>query len=346
MSITAERINKIAKLFNAKHYLEIGVSKGDTFNSVNIENKTAVDPAFRFNTEEFTTPLTTFFPCTSDVFFDEFSQKMNSKPYTNDDGTPFTFDIIFIDGLHTFEQSYRDFENSIKYSHKDTVWIIDDTIPADPYSALPSQSTSYAYRTRAQLAGRPWHGDVFKTVFAIHDFHPEFSYCTHTNAGNPQTVLWQTPHNNRTPVWGNIQNIAALSYFDLLEFAHLLVPVPEDLMFEMIGLQMTPNDYKTTDDYKKIVRPIKTLKEITNAKQLIEAQQVVTEKFTVQLDEAKKSIDSLLPQVKKLKNQVKTLQAQLAEEKARRRRIKNSFSWKITSPLRAFIKLFSNNSGV
>jgi hypothetical protein len=89
------------------------------------------------------------------------------------DGVP-RFDAIFIDGLHTFEQSYRDFIHSLRYAHDKIVWIIDDTVPNDPYSALPDFTQCAEYRILAGIFSGSWHGDVYKTAVAIHDRHEDF----------------------------------------------------------------------------------------------------------------------------------------------------------------------------
>lgn len=261
MLTTSERINKLAKQFNLKTYLEIGVRKGETFLNVALPHKTGVDPNFAFDTQKHTTPLITYFNITSDEFFENFQSISKTTPYKKGENI-FTFDIIYIDGLHTFSQSYKDFKNSLLCSNKNTIWILDDTIPSDPYSAYPNQEKSLEYRNCAKLSGKPWHGDVYKTIFAIHDFHPEFSYCTHIDSGNPQTIIWKTESTDREKIFGDLEKINNLSYFDMLSYAHILMPVSDMLTFEMIGLELNPIKYKTGDEYKKIIKRVKSQNEL------------------------------------------------------------------------------------
>lgn len=138
------------------------------------------------------------------------------------------FDIIYIDGLHTFEQTFRDFCASLSHSHSGTVWIIDDVIPIDVFSALGSIAD--AKRFRAQ-SGAPmhggWHGDVYKLVFAIHDFFPQFSFMTINTAGNPQTIVWYAPRADFAPRFDNFETISRLSYFDLRDAEDLLNLIDE-----------------------------------------------------------------------------------------------------------------------
>ena len=89
------RINYLAKQLNANSYLEIGVNEGRTFFSVKVQRKVGVDPSFRFDrraTQSDTINL-------HDTTFDAFFLPTPSNEY---------YDIIAIDGLHTFEQTFRD----------------------------------------------------------------------------------------------------------------------------------------------------------------------------------------------------------------------------------------------
>ncbi len=77
-----------------KTYLEIGVrNPNETFNNVKCPNKEGVDPDFKSKTK---------YVMTSDEFFEKIS---DDKIY----------DIIFIDGLHEYQQVLRDIKNSLKH---------------------------------------------------------------------------------------------------------------------------------------------------------------------------------------------------------------------------------------
>lgn len=113
------------------NYLEIGVSDNDVFNTIplSIENKTGVDP-LKGGTHRMT----------SDEFF-----KNNKK----------RFDVIFIDGLHTFEQCKKDFLNCLKYIKKDGIIIFHDMLPRNSFEeAVPRKSLI-------------WNGDVWKLAVEI-----------------------------------------------------------------------------------------------------------------------------------------------------------------------------------
>lgn len=201
MNWSARRINAIAKLNSAQHYLEIGVNEGQTFVDVEIEHKDAVDPDFKFDISKHASDKVRFFETTSDAFF------------TSD--KPKQYDVIMIDGLHTFEQTFRDLLCSLRFAHAKTVWLIDDTVPSDVFSAIPKQGVCYKERQQAGLGGWQWHGDVFKMVPAIHDFLPTLDYATLIGSGNPQTMAWYNPRPDFQPKHNNLETVSRLTYFDI-----------------------------------------------------------------------------------------------------------------------------------
>ncbi len=203
---SVRRIHAIQALTGASRYLEVGVYGGDTFLNVNLPSKDAVDPAFRFDTAPFATDSVRFFQLPSDQFF------ISAAPRSQ-------YDVIFLDGLHTFEQTFRDFLATLPLSHERTVWVIDDTLPCDPYSALPDQTHSYSQRQKAGLAGNPWHGDIYKVVCAIHDYCPNLNFATIIDQGNPQTLVWRQPRSDFAPAFTGLEAISRLSYFDLDTYA-------------------------------------------------------------------------------------------------------------------------------
>lgn len=212
---SARRINYLAAALKASNYLEIGVAKGRTFFGVNVERKVAVDPKFQFDVINHGSDSSRFFEVVSDRYFVEHAGVER-------------FDIIFLDGLHTFEQTLRDFCNSLSFSHNRTVWVIDDTLPSDVYSTIRDERKALQARKDAGDQGLSWHGDVFKTVFAVHDLFPCFSYCTLSTNGNPQTLLWRKSRKDFYPKYDSLELISRLTYFDLRENISILNLAPEN----------------------------------------------------------------------------------------------------------------------
>ena len=121
-----DMIEYLIKKNNYKKYLEIGCDRNQLFSRINIQNKVGVDPAGGGNVRE-----------TSDNFFEK-----------NKD----MFDIIFIDGLHIYEQVKKDILNSIKYLNDEGVILIHDCLP-------DSMAKQAVPRYKMQ-----WNGDVWKAI--------------------------------------------------------------------------------------------------------------------------------------------------------------------------------------
>ena len=119
-------IEYLIKKNNYKNYLEIGCDKNQLFSKVNIDNKIGVDPVSGGNVRK-----------TSDDFFKE-----NKS----------SFDIVFIDGLHTYEQVKRDILNSVNFLLDEGIILVHDCMP----DSLGKQAVP---RYKMQ-----WNGDVWKAI--------------------------------------------------------------------------------------------------------------------------------------------------------------------------------------
>ncbi|WP_227272313.1 class I SAM-dependent methyltransferase [Roseobacter weihaiensis] len=198
-------MNKIAKHLGFTDYLEVGVQGGVTFNAVDISHRDAVDPNFLFETSEFERETVRFFQMPSDEFFSRHCDK--------------TYDLIFLDGLHTFTQCFRDFCAALQVLREGGVIVIDDTVPGDLFSSLATQDLAIAAREAHGLTGRAWTGDVFKVIPTIHNYFPNLSYVTLRNPDNPMykpnTVLWRGQRADFHPADMDLKDIESLGYFDL-----------------------------------------------------------------------------------------------------------------------------------
>lgn len=211
------RINILSKINQSKSYLEIGVNKGVTFNQIMIDKKVAVDPKFKFSYVAQQSECTKFYEITSDEFFRA--------------GTAEVFDFIYLDGLHTFEQTFRDFCATLGMAQKKTIWLIDDTVPSNIFAADRSQQRCNRLRRAAGGKGGAWMGDVFKAVYAIHDFFPQFNYATFNN-GHGQTVVWRETRTDFKPHWNCLSAITNLTYLDFLDTkeAMMNLATPREIM--------------------------------------------------------------------------------------------------------------------
>ena len=170
------RLNFLIHELHLSSYLEIGVLEGETFANVKARRRYGVDPEPIFD-PALLPRRSKFAVVTSDAFF------ASIRPTER-------FDVAFIDGLHTFEQTYRDVINTLMHLRSGVI-VIDDTVPSDEYSAIPDQDESYRAREEAGLEGRPWHGDVWRVVTLLDRHHSELEWRTIVDEGNPQTLLWR-----------------------------------------------------------------------------------------------------------------------------------------------------------
>ena len=295
---TYKLINTLAKKISAKTYLEIGIRSGETFFNVDLPHKTAVDPKFLFKVEDHHDPRSFFFPDTSDTFFSNFPELQKNEFYKTTE-TNFTFDIIYIDGLHTFKQSYRDFLHSIPYSHDKTIWIFDDTIPWDPFSAHPNQNISLKYRALFNVTGHPWHGDVYKTIFAIHELHLNFSYATHIDYGNQQTIVWKTKKDAIRREYGQQKFIKKMTVFDLYENISALNPMPVKKIFPIIGKRIDDDLFSYID-----------LKNVIGTLSLIPEKNLILDTLL-----KKEDLDIVSSKIKNIDNELETIRNTFSERK-------------------------------
>jgi hypothetical protein len=160
-------------------YLEIGVEAGETLQRITFAERFGVDPEPQFDTAHLPNGIR-FFTQTSDEFFDQLGPEVK-------------FDLAFIDGLHTFEQTYRDVINSLSHVPRGPI-LIDDTVPDCEASGIPDRALARSRLAElGDYSGR-WHGDVWKVVVALKWFHPEIELLT-IRDDNCQTIIWRRETN-------------------------------------------------------------------------------------------------------------------------------------------------------
>jgi len=122
-------IKKIIKEKKFNSYLEIGCDDDYSFSQIEVEKKIGVDPYSGGN-----------YKGTSDEFF-----LKNSE----------CFDCIFIDGLHEYDQVYKDIINSLKFLNEGGIILLHDCLPPSIHQqAVPRYK-------------RTWNGDVWKAIVNI-----------------------------------------------------------------------------------------------------------------------------------------------------------------------------------
>lgn len=114
---------------NYKTYLEIGCDKNQVFDKIIVDTKEGVDPNRGGTVRQ-----------TSDDFFAADNRK---------------WDLIFIDGLHAYEQVSRDVENAIARLNDNGTIVIHDMLPTRESQATLVPTEKY------------WLGDVWRLAFDL-----------------------------------------------------------------------------------------------------------------------------------------------------------------------------------
>ncbi len=155
--IYTEVLKKLHDLLQPATYLEIGVETGRTLAlALPPTRAIGIDPSpriiARFPAE------TKIFKTTSDDFFARV-----------DPGAEFGgagIDLAFIDGLHLFEQSLRDFINVERHCGPGSVVLVHDCLPVDAHSAARVRNAPF------------WTGDVWKTIAILKRWRPDLEIRT------------------------------------------------------------------------------------------------------------------------------------------------------------------------
>lgn len=176
--IRPRRINALLKRFHGHtSYLEFGTFLGHTFQAVKARVRVGVDPDNRFN-HVFTPRRTTVYQLTSDEFFAR-----------SDQG----FDLVFSDGLHEAEQTYRDILNALASLKPGGLILVDDVRPIDFPSSLPSLAESLNAKSISGLSHDKWYGDVYKAIQLIIVRHRDLGVAVFGNhpGGHGQALIWR-----------------------------------------------------------------------------------------------------------------------------------------------------------
>ena len=170
-------IQIVIQKIEAKVYLEIGVFNGYSFLKTICKNKIGIDPCFKIKIIKkiysYFTNITNinnkYFSMTSDEFFKNYKNILISYPP----------EVIFIDGLHRFEQTLQDCYNSLNYLADGGVIILHDCSPPSEASATPALSVPEAeqiWKTHHDAGWtNEWCGDSWKTIPFLIKNNPELN---------------------------------------------------------------------------------------------------------------------------------------------------------------------------
>jgi hypothetical protein len=140
-------INTLIDKHGYEDYLEIGVNTpaqpGYNWEGVKVKNKIGVDPNVDHEG---------VYKMTSDDFFEKVDPQL--------------YDIVFVDGLHIFEQAYRDIVNSLDRLTPNGTIIVHDCNPITEITQ------------RRERASDAWHGDVWKAIVKLRIEEPTLTIHT------------------------------------------------------------------------------------------------------------------------------------------------------------------------
>jgi len=216
-------IQSIIDKTDACSYLEIGVADGSNFHPIRARDKTAVDPAFgfrarnriRWSIKNRCNIRAKYHEQPSDEYFKRIrpSQK---------------FDVVFIDGLHTYQQSLRDVVNALNCLSQAGVIIMHDCNPANAAEACPAENLEQAGKLNVPGWNGEWCGDVWKTICHLRSREPNLQVfvldCDRglgiVTRGNTEGLLNLTK-----------DEIAALTYEDLANDRKNLLNLKDESCF-------------------------------------------------------------------------------------------------------------------
>lgn len=207
----AKVIQSILDMFTNPSYLEIGIDEGSTFRMLTAARKIGVDPNFKFLPSNMMVGDRSieYVRATSDRYFAEIC-----PPHER-------FDLAFIDGLHTFEQTLRDLLNVLMRLTPRGVVVIDDILPNSYHASMPDLRVAflvrdYMARQHPALANDgTWMGDVFKLAFFIQSFVQPYSYAT-VAENHGQLIMWPRPRAGSAVGQHKMVQIAHLEFSDTL----------------------------------------------------------------------------------------------------------------------------------
>ena len=170
-----EIIKKIIKDNNYKNYLEIGCDNDENFSQVSIEKKIGVDP------------------------LKGGTLRMTSNEFFSDN--KFFFDIIFLDGLHTYEQTIKDIKNSLKFLNNNGVILVHDCLPKKIWNQIVPRMYGH------------WNGDVWKAIVHTRTFDFADTYTCRADHGIG--IIFKRTNKNTIKInHNNFKNLKFSEYYN------------------------------------------------------------------------------------------------------------------------------------
>jgi len=204
MNNHTDLLNFLAAKYNLHTYLEIGVNvPNNNFDHIRCIRKDGVDPKVGADATH----------CmTSDEFFESHDRLFNRAR---------SYDLIFIDGLHEWQQVKKDFDNSLRYLSEKGFIVLHDCNPVkEEYTHVPRDKRGV------------WNGDVYKFILSLFTYN-NINYRT-VDFDHGCTVVWKSQPN---------QEILEASSHEFLD------KIPNDLG------SITFDDLQNNQSFLKLISP-------------------------------------------------------------------------------------------
>src|ERR1700733_7310688 len=212
-------LRQIHHVIQPSSYLEIGVETGATLGLAQCR-AVAIDPKFQLQGN----PLgqraeTHFFQMKSDEFF----ARYNLETFLHHG-----VDFAFLDGMHHFEYLLRDFFNTEKYSHADTIVALHDCYPVN--AEIADRERNYGRRVDGDTRIW-WAGDVWKLLPILRDFRPDLDVAVLDCPPTGLVVVRRLDPNSRV----------------LLDAHDEIVAKYRDISLEKFGIERFREEFSTVD---------------------------------------------------------------------------------------------------
>lgn len=155
-------LGSLHEILMPRTYLEIGVEHGETLRQAHCPS-IGIDPDMDIDQQTIGDKTACLlFRMSSDRFFDKYDPEalLGGK-----------IDLAFLDGLHLFEFLLRDFINVERSCRQNSVIVLHDCVPTDPYLARRHRLDE-SLKGIARIPGG-WCGDVWKTVLILRKYRPD-----------------------------------------------------------------------------------------------------------------------------------------------------------------------------
>jgi tetratricopeptide (TPR) repeat protein len=190
-----EVVQQVIDRIKGQTYLEIGIDTGESFVNIRVGRKIGIDPIPTYNLinqslSEFNIDYFKYATAgvdnsseltltarsaqsfgqlkpgetaechytTSDMFFEQKAAALFSAE---------KIDVAFVDGLHTYEQTYQDVLNVLSHLSTNGVILMHDCNPPTESSAYPAASWEAAAKMNLPGWDGRWCGDVWKAVIQL-----------------------------------------------------------------------------------------------------------------------------------------------------------------------------------